>query len=48
MFSLMSQVGFLIYGMTGYPIYNLHQGFFYAICVAMVLSIRVEMRNIKR
>lgn len=44
LFSLMSQVGFFLYGLTGYPIYNLHQGFLYAICIAMVISVRAEMR----
>lgn len=45
LFSLMSQMGFLVYGLTGYPIYNLHQGFFYAICIGMMMNIRAEMRQ---
>ncbi len=37
-FSLMIQIGFLIYGFTGYPYYNLQQGFLYSICCGMTFG----------
>ena len=36
LFSLFAQVGFLIYGLTGYPYYNLHQGVLYFVACGMV------------
>lgn len=39
LFSLMSQIGFFAYGITGYPFYNIQQGFLYAICASMILCV---------
>lgn len=50
-FSVLTQVGFLVYGLTGYPFYNLQQGVLYAICVSFSLyydsmNIKEYMKNI--
>lgn len=47
-FSLMIQLGFLIYGITGYPYYNLQQGFLYAVCCGMILCLNKKRRSKNR
>ena len=45
LFSLMAQTGFWIYGLTGYPFYNIQQGVLYAMSIAMIASV-VEERTL--
>ena len=45
LFSLMVQIGFFAYGITGYPFYNIQQGFLYAICTSMIFC--VDTTNIR-
>ena len=47
-FSIFVQVGFLVYGLTGYPFYNLQQGVLYAICAGLSLSLCSRVPSYRR